>query len=177
MTDKKNVVTKEEVGIIWNDLEEQVTIFQKLLNRVNRYSNWVTNMSIGLLGFFFALLFQIKTIPGLTLQLSSTIVIIFICLGLAILIGFYIKIRFEIIDIYKILKSMVKVLNSFLHKTIKLFEMKGSKVGEQFNLKIENEKLDRLVYNYPVNLLVLQFIFLVISFVYMSIFLINFLFC
>jgi hypothetical protein len=176
MTDKKIVVTKKEVGPIWDNAEEQVTILWELLNRIYKYSNWVTNLSIGLLCFFFALLFQIKTSTDHTLQINSTIVCIFVYLGLSIIIGFYIRIRFEIVDAYRKFKTGFSILNQFLYKSADLLEEKGEKIHARFDLKIKLNKMDEFVKNYPIRLLFIQFLSLVFSLLNISIFLFKYLF-
>ncbi len=176
MIDKKVVVTKDEVGPIWDNTKEQLTILWELFNRIYKYSNWVTNLGIGLLGFFFALLFQIKTNTKYSLEIDKLIIWIFIDLGLCISIGFYIRIRFEIVDIYRKFKSGFQTINKFINRTADLLEQKGEEIGERVDLEIKINKMDDFVKNYPIRLLIFQFLLLVISFVNISIFLFKFLF-
>ena len=89
--DSKKFVTKEEVGQIWDSTREATNTLSDLYNRVYKYSHWITNLSIGILGFFLATLLQIKssgTIPYKLLAISA----LFFC-SIAIVIGFYFKIR------------------------------------------------------------------------------------
>jgi hypothetical protein len=173
---EKISVTKEKVGPLWDKLEEQINVHWELLNRIYKYSHWVMNLSLGLLGFFFAILMQIKMKIDNPPPFITSAIIIFISLGLSISIGFYIRVRYEIVDIYKTFREGLNIVFKFLKRTGQLLEEKGAEIDSNLVLEIKFHKMDRFAKEYPMNLLYLQFMLLLISIIKISIYVMRYLF-
>jgi hypothetical protein len=173
---EKISVTKEEVGPIWDKLDEQINVHWELLNRIYKYSHWVINLSLGLLGFFFAFLLQIKMKIDNSPPFINSAIIILVSLGLSITIGFYIRIRYEIVDIYKTISEGLKILFKFLKRSAQLLEQKGAKLDIDLDIEIKLDKMDKFAKEYPMNLLYFQFLLLLFSIINISIYVMRYLF-
>lgn len=167
-------VGKEEVGEDWERADKALKIFENLLEDGFRFSTWVTNSSLALLGFYFALLIQFKLSE--VNYLNYTTFFPFGTLVISLLLGFYLKIRHEF-------RGAIAKLLEILNEIYKFTEAVGEKLAEKGTEKNEDdfpiEKLtsflDEARYDLPINLITTQFYFLAISVLWIVYCLIKFL--
>jgi len=104
MEEEKNI-TKER----WQKL---LSLNQKIHNLANKYfsvTKWLTNVSIALLGFYIALLLQLKFNDIEIRSIFSVVVLI--TLILSILVGLFYNFIYETFDITRQLKEIKQVYN------------------------------------------------------------------
>ena len=175
MKKKDNIsVTKEELGDVWSYAENALSELKELHNRIYKYSNWLTNLGILLLGFFLAILFQLKSQGIIPSKFLAASVLFFLCCSIGI--GFYFKIRYEVADWYSKIKSNWKILTNFFKQAQSQLEKKGAKFDEVPNMEIKLKSLEKIQYDYPFNLLYYQFAALVISLISLTIYLVRYIF-
>jgi len=154
-------VTKEEIGDLWNVVEKSTKELLNLLDRIYKYSSWITNVSIALLGFYLAILLQFKSKGEIPYLINSIFILLFLCS--AIIIGFYLRIRYEIIFWYKNFSDGFKNIGKFLDRTIDIFKQKGISVGEKVDLDFAVGKFEEAQKYYPIKLIYIQFMLLSLS--------------
>lgn len=174
--EKKISVSKEDMEEEWTAFEKAVLDFRELVNKLYGYSSWVTNVAIANLGFTLAVLLQLKSQKALFA--THQIIVVLLALGIAIIIGFYLKIRYEVIDTYTSLKTQFQSLKRFLNKVSQKLREKGADVTdiEWKPELIKMPKIETMARKYPIRLLLFQFILVLSSIVQLSIYMINYLF-
>lgn len=175
MTNKNDIsVSKEEVGPLWDSAVKSTLELKQLLDRIYKYSNWLTNLSILILGFFLATLLQIKSKVIIPNKILAGSAIFFSCLS--IIIGFYFKIRYEVLEWYELIKSNLPTIFKFLKAATEKFKEKGIKFGDLPNIDIKNEKIQKFIKRYPLRLLLFQFLAIILSLLNITLYLIRYIF-
>jgi TRAP-type C4-dicarboxylate transport system permease large subunit len=162
--DNKDIIKAEE-GVV--EIDDQyvngfIDSVYDLLKKINSYSTWGTNISLGLLGFYLAVLLQYKSAGVIPFKLFSIIVlaIIVVCL----IIGFVIYINFEF-------KDWIKRLFELLKKTIVIFSSvaklntDAGKLAVKINEIINeiNTEAQNFIYKPVAKLIIVQFGFVILS--------------
>lgn len=75
------------------ELNREFTFFE-LVNRYYKYGNWITNISMSLLGFYIAILLHYKSInQAIIIYLAVPIVVLLI---VSVGIGIYLKMKYDV---------------------------------------------------------------------------------
>ena len=179
--EEKIYITREEIEEECGSIDDTIDDYYSLLNRSNKYSVWATNISIANLGFFLAVLLRLKSQNELYGKML--IATILTSLSLCIIIGFYIRIRFEIIESYR---SIIKLLNKFMkyfNTITSIFKEKGEDVTDlnevlkPFMTEIRKKsKIESMSKTYPKKLMITQVILLLYSIFQISYYVLNYIF-
>jgi len=174
MEDSKSI-NRDEISNEWSELEESLLLVKEVLNKIFKFSSWVTGASLGLLGFYIALLLQIKlsqqSIPSIEIAILLILPIL-----LSIGIGIYLRTYYEILDSYNKIKDLFRALEKFLNATKSKFEEKGVKIEvEDAKLDFKIKKLEKPDFGKIVDILYIQLGFFIFSLISVSWYLISFL--
>lgn len=108
--------SKENKDLLNNEIKKQsesletfIENVKNLMIRVLSYSDWATNVSIGLLGFIIAIVIQFRMANISFDYLNLTIVII--CLSISIIVGLFVKIKYELFYTFDIVKKQLNILS------------------------------------------------------------------
>jgi TRAP-type C4-dicarboxylate transport system permease large subunit len=163
-SDSVDVIKNKENAIEIDDqyVNSFIDSAYDLLKKINNYSTWGTNISLGLLGFYLAVLLQYKSAGAIPFKIYSIIVlaIIVVCL----IIGFVIYINFEF-------KDWIKRLFELLKKAIVIFSAvaKHNVEAGELAIKLEeivnevNTEAQKFIYKPVAKLILVQFGFVVLS--------------
>lgn len=140
-------VSREEIKEIWDRTESEAEKFKSLLDRPYKYSLWLTNVSLGLFGFYVAVLLQIRNTEPL--QDKASTILTFIILLISIGYGIFARFKYEVLDAYRSTKSFVNNIWAFLKATNDKFKEKdknwveGDGLAEN-DLRFSSSLLERL---------------------------------
>jgi hypothetical protein len=187
MDDKNNeqeseiVVKKEDLGEEWYRIDEVEKMLEDIKRRYLKEPTWVMNTSLALLGFYLALLIQLKLANYDVGNFGAMLPLI--TLALAIIIGFYIKYHFHYdtmirdgLNAYKELFDFIKILDKkFIEKGAEPeFAKEHKDLLSKFNKIIDH--IDSKIREIPHNLISIQSSLFTASLLLVAYYLIRFLF-
>lgn len=120
MTD--NSVHRKEMKETWDETINELHKVQNLLERPYKYSNWITNLSFGLLGFYIAFLIQLKNNGAFESKIEVILTLLIIVAP--IVMGVIFRIKHEVIDIYNSFRLLFGQIDKFQKEVNKKFEEK-----------------------------------------------------
>lgn len=148
-----------------NFIQDYNQFVEKFSSQLSKSINWLTNISIGLLGFFVALLLQLKFND---FSISSFLTISSLSfLSISVLMGLYFKIKY---DFQKVINQFIDFLNDA--KVLKHYTSKGVEHETEELLELNLERKKRLFSS----AIYLQISCFLISLLFISIFLLRILF-
>ena len=179
----------ENISVSMDEIPEEYEKYKKaekemydLASKIYSYSSWATNISVGVLGFFIAVLLQLKS-ENAIFNITNIIIALFFITA-SISIGFYLKIRYEIATTYKSLKNIIKTVLRFLKiLTDKLIEKGADMQGLDSTLYeaqkkeiIKKPKHDSILKNIPIRLVYFQLCLVFISILLVALYVIKYIF-
>jgi len=180
---------EEEISVSMDEIPEEFEKFKKtekefydLVSTLYNYSTWATNISIALLGFFIAVLLQLKSADAI-FGIIHIIIVLVILTG-SISIGFFLKIRYEIIATYNSLNNSIRSMLNFMKIVNNKFVEKGVEM-ESLNetidqiLKteiIKKPKVDSILKKMPIKLVFFQFALVFTAVLYVASYFITYIF-
>jgi uncharacterized integral membrane protein len=101
------------------DFKREFTFFE-LVNRYYKYGNWITNISMSLLGFYIAVLFHYKSIEyNIVGGLSIPAILLIIA---SVVIGIILKIKYDVKYKHDVIyKNFRKLIDEKKVKTVDFF--------------------------------------------------------
>lgn len=172
---KKDFVSKNEMGETWDRMESNLEKMQNLLNKPYRYSIWITNVSFALLGFYIAVLLQIRSNEVIRNEISKLIILFVIIIP--ILIGLFYRVKFEIIDGYKTFKEWIRRTELFINEVDNKLGSNNPETAQDLDQSISSDILDKMKRKFIITGVMLQFLFFLIALITVIVFLLKYLFC
>jgi hypothetical protein len=173
-------MTKTYMDYFYQKIKNATEYFEEAKRISSRQHNWITGASIGVLGYFFAILIQFKNECGIPYHILA--IIILSCLGIIIIFGLIFKLIYENKE-SKILS--ISLFQAIINAWEYLVKHDPGKEDEcQRNIseingiinKIEKNPTKRK-YDYPPNFLLYQLILFCIALtllvIYFSMYLFN----
>jgi hypothetical protein len=150
MKDEKVCVKREEIPDTWEKMEKAVKELEIFISKPFEYSKWITNVSLAMLGFYIAVLIQIRS-QNLILNKSIPLFIIVLTF-ISVIIGLIIRLKYEIILESSRLDNFLGVLAEFLTITKEKMEDKGAifEKNDLDNLKIIKSASEVLTRKYEI---------------------------
>lgn len=114
---EKNEKGSIDISELRGDLEKFINAFE----RIRKLTNWMTTVSLSILGFIMAILFQIKSnsqVPNK--QLAAGVVVAFI---ISVLLGFYCRFRYELFQFREDLRRGARGVSGIFKKVIKEYSL------------------------------------------------------
>ena len=153
-----------------------------LVSKIYGYSSWATNVSIGLLGFFIVVLIQLKSqnaLFGIYFIYAALFILV-----TSIILGFILKFRYEHKSTISAVKSVYKNIFDFLDAVMKKFGEKGEDINnldisiKEYRKAIDSKLIgsDADILKPPTKLIYSQFILVLFSILYISIYLFIYIF-
>ena len=99
-------VKREEMKEVWDTTKSAVDQFKITFEKPYKYSIWMTNVNLGLLGFYIAFLLQIK--DNKPFQDKFHILMTLTILIVPIVIGIFYRFKYEVVEIYNSTKTFLK---------------------------------------------------------------------
>lgn len=166
---------KESIG----NIEIALNDFKTVLNRPYKFANWITNLSVGLLGFYIAILLQMRGSGPLTCKIWILIILTINIIPIGF--GIIFRLKYEIIDIYKNFeKSLLEMarninrLDNVFYKYAELTEEERKKIDiKDFYLNWDN--MAKWLKKPILKGIFIQFLFFLLSLMITIIFLFNYL--
>ncbi len=119
-------VRREEMKEVWDSTRKAIDQFKITFEKPYRYSLWMTNVNLGLLGFYIAFLLQIKGNDSFPSKFHILIILFIIIVPITI--GVFYRFKYEVIEIYNSTKNFFHKLKTFLETADKKFiEKRGGK--------------------------------------------------
>lgn len=151
--------SNREIPDIESEAQKFLDSIYELFGRLNSYSTWGTNVSLGLLGFYLAVLLQYQSAGGIPHKIYS-FVVLFI-LGFCLIIGFIIFVTFEVKDIVKKLLKLVRDGIKIIVQAARYHEHKKEDVDSLEDAGKKLYELEGLFYT-PNKLIIFQYALVVI---------------
>jgi hypothetical protein len=178
--EKGITVNTRELDEAWEKGDRAEEIFYELKEKILEFPKWLTNTSLALLGFYLALLIQLK-LSDYEVE-SFTTLIPLISLTFAVSIGFFIKFRYQfrktVLKTFEMSNEFVGLLRILDNK----FVGKGADLGiteekEELFSEITDlyEELKSKVSDVSADLILIQFWLLAVSLTYIMAYLVRFL--
>jgi len=115
-------VKREEMMEVWDEIKRAVDEFKITFEKPYKYSIWITNVNLGLIGFYIAFLLQIK--DNKPFQDKLHILMTLTILIVPVAIGIFYRFKYEVVEIYYSTKNFFKKLKKFLETVDEKFKEK-----------------------------------------------------
>jgi hypothetical protein len=124
-------VRRDEMKEVWDTTRNSIDQFKITFEKPYKYSLWMTNVNLGLLGFYIAFLLQIKN--GEPFQNKFHILMILTFIIVPIAIGVFYRFKYEVMEIYNSTKTFFKKLKIFIETVDEKFKEKkeGASIIEE----------------------------------------------
>lgn len=171
ITDSQKQNLRDEVSKIQKNYED-------LFSKPYRYATWVSNICLGFLAFFVALLLQMK---GSNYKINIGPSAIFTGITLVpIIIGFVLRIKWVINETYSSFHSMIKNVSNMVNTAVGYIEEGEEDHGlKGLDLNVDDlkaEKIERWKKNPPLKTIYWQTSFMIMSFAILAIIVVTYLF-
>jgi len=171
-------IKREDIKDVWDKTRNEIDRFKITFEKPYKYSIWLTNSCLGLLGFYIAVLLQIKGNSPLDRKFEILTILIIIIIPIAF--GIFFRFKYEVIDTYDSVKRFFHQIKLFLEAADKKFKEKGvviidEKGIEEFNISwdfIEEWSKKPIFWG-----ILLQFLFFILGLFFVIIFLLRYLLC
>ena len=173
-------IQKSDFELVNSELKKAIEEIDELNFRFYSYSYWITNVSLGLLGFYIAFLIQIRSISELVDQSTHKMNLILLCV--AISVGFIIRATKEFKDHSYTLRNFILNVIKYIETNIdnivvgnKLIDIEAKEKIELIKTKIGSWGVRKSNY-FPDIFIVIQFVILIFVIIRLVITLYKYLF-
>ncbi len=170
-------LSKSDAQQLKDSVAKAQDALDEVLAKPYKFATWVTNICLGFLAFFVALLLQMKSSDH-KINIGSSMVFTVLVL-IPISIGFILRIKWVIRETYHAFTEMGKNLNSMIKTFFETVLEEGSFDPSEFVIKdsdMKVEKIEKWHKKPPLMTIYWQSAFMVGSFLVLAIILINYLF-